>query len=106
MAVDILYSVEIGLLAEPTARQILHLIASVGFELWSDFLDQSENGRPVVLTGLEEFREHLGGKLTITLVPEIGRKVEVNEMDEAAIIRAMDQLRSLPSSRNQSLKSV
>ncbi|MDF1755718.1 MAG: 3-dehydroquinate synthase [Verrucomicrobiales bacterium] len=93
MAVDILYSVEIGLLDESTASDIVDLIQTVGFRLWSPFLDQSVDGNPVVLAGLEEFREHLGGKLTITLVPEIGKKVEVNEMDEKAIISAMDKLR-------------
>jgi len=89
MAVDILYSVEIGLLDKATAEEILNLIETVGFSLWSAFLEEKEGGRPVVLAGLEEFREHLGGKLTITLVPKIGDKVEVNEMDETAILRAM-----------------
>ncbi|MEC5128200.1 3-dehydroquinate synthase [Verrucomicrobiales bacterium BCK34] len=92
MAVDILYSVETGLLDEKTAEEILTLIETVGFSIWSSFLEEKERGRPVVLAGLEEFREHLGGKLTITLVPAIGEKVEVNEMDEAAILRAMRAL--------------
>ncbi len=92
MAVDLLYSVEIGLLDKDTAEEILTLIETVGFSIWSSFLEEKERGRPVVLAGLEEFREHLGGKLTITLVPKIGDKVEVNEMDEAAILRAMTAL--------------
>lgn len=94
MAIDILYSVEIGLLDSETAEEILALIRTVGFDLWSEYLDQSVGGKPVILAGLEEFREHLGGKLTITLVPGIGRKIEVNEMDENAIIRAMEKLRA------------
>lgn len=92
MAVDILYSVEIGLLDKTTADEILDLIETVGFSIWSPFLEEKERGRPVVLAGLEEFREHLGGKLTITLVPKVGNKVEVNEMDETAILRAMTTL--------------
>jgi len=35
----------------------------------------------------------LGGELTITLVPEIGRKIEVHEMDRALIIEAVQDLR-------------
>jgi 3-dehydroquinate synthase len=93
MAVDIFYSVQIGLLDEETANEIVDLIKAVGFDLWSDHLDKKENGKPVILAGLEEFREHLGGKLTITLVPRIGEKVEVNEMDEASIIKGIEQLR-------------
>ena len=93
MAVDIEYSVRIGLLDASTASKILDLIEAVGFSLWASHLDQTVDGKPVVLAGLEEFREHLGGKLTITLVPEIGRKIEVNEMDEIAIVDALKFLR-------------
>ncbi|MDF1824603.1 MAG: 3-dehydroquinate synthase [Verrucomicrobiales bacterium] len=93
MALDLLYSVEIGLLRKEIADEILSLITTVGFTLWSDFLDTEERGRPVLLAGLEEFREHLGGQLTITLVPGIGEKLEVHEMDEKAILRAMHELR-------------
>lgn len=95
MAVDLLYSVEIGLLDPATAEEILKLIETVGFNLWSKFLDDNPDGdKPAVLAGLEEFREHLGGKLTITLVPKIGTKLEVNEMDESAILAAMQKLKS------------
>lgn len=93
MAVDLLYSVKIGLLPRATAEEILDLIETVGFELWSSELDREERGRPVILAGLEEFREHLGGRLTITLVPGIGEKLEVHEMDESAILAAMSELR-------------
>lgn len=95
MAVDLLYSMRVGLLARKTGERILALIEGVGFGLWSDFLDRVDegSGKPVILAGLEEFREHLGGRLTITLIPEIGRKIEVHEMDEAQVLGALDDLR-------------
>ena len=94
MAVDLLYSMRIGLLDRRAGDRILALIETVGFGLWSDFLDQTDaaSGKPVVLAGLEEFREHLGGKLTITLIPEIGRKIEVHQMNESAVLGALDDL--------------
>jgi len=94
MAVDLLYSVRTGLLDGETAEEILSLIETAGFATWTPFLDKRENGRPVILAGLQEFREHLGGRLTITLVPEIGRKIEVHEMDEDRILAALDDLRA------------
>ena len=94
MAVDLLYSVKIDLLPRETAEEILNLIETVGFEVWSAELDREERGRPVILAGLEEFREHLGGRLTITLVPGIGEKLEVHEMDENAILAAISELRT------------
>jgi len=93
MAVDLLYSVQVGILPRSTAEEILTLMETVGFSLWSEFLNAEERGRPVILAGLEEFREHLGGRLTITLIPAIGEKLEVNEVDESAILRAIDELR-------------
>jgi 3-dehydroquinate synthase len=93
MAVDLLYSVKIGLLPAAIAEEILTLIETVGFPLWSSELDREERGRPVILAGLEEFREHLGGRLTITLVPGIGEKLEVHEMDEASILDALSLLK-------------
>ncbi len=94
MAVDLLYSVKVGLLPAAVAEEILTLIETVGFPLWSSELDREERGRPVILAGLEEFREHLGGRLTITLVPRIGEKREVHEMDETAILSALGQLKA------------
>ena len=65
----------------------------IGFSLSSDFLTKTdESGALIILKGLEEFREHLGGELTITLVPEIGRKVEVHSMDEVEIEGALRDL--------------
>lgn len=102
MAVDLLYSMRMGLLPRRTGERILSLIEAVGFRLWSDCLDRLDDttGRPVILAGLEEFREHLGGRLTITLIPEIGRKVEVHEMSEAAVLGALDDLRGRNADRD------
>jgi 3-dehydroquinate synthase len=47
-----------------------------------------------LLEGLQEFREHLGGKLTITLVTEPGSSTEVNEIDTKTMMRAIDELSS------------
>lgn len=95
MGVDLLYSVRIGLLDRATAERILSLIEAVGFALWSDCLDRIDpsSGKPVILAGLEEFREHLGGRLTITLVPAIGEKTEVHSIKEGAVLAALGDLR-------------
>ena len=37
-----------------------------------------------------EFREHLGGELTITLLEGIGRPVDVHRMDTVLVERALD----------------
>ena len=57
-----------------------------------ELLDAGEKKQLRILDGLEEFREHLGGRLTITLLKEIGRGVEVNEMDPKKIVAAIHEL--------------
>ncbi|MBX7211240.1 MAG: 3-dehydroquinate synthase [Verrucomicrobiaceae bacterium] len=94
MAVDLVYSAKRALISAATALRILALIEKVGFATYApELLDRGSNGDLVILAGLEEFREHLGGDLTVTLVPEIGRKIEVHEMDRALIVQAVEELR-------------
>jgi 3-dehydroquinate synthase len=42
-----------------------------------------------VEAGLEEFREHLGGRLTITLLRAIGEVTEVHAIDPSLLRRAL-----------------
>lgn len=95
MALDTLYSVKMGHLPEPLGERILGVLKTVGLPLWVDELDGSTpDGTPAVLAGLREFREHLGGRLHITLLRELGTGFEVNEMDEQAILQCIGQLRA------------
>ena len=57
-----------------------------------DWLD--ENGRRRVLDGLDEFREHLGGQLTVLLLAEVGRGIDVHEIDEALLGDCINELRT------------
>jgi 3-dehydroquinate synthase len=93
IAIDLLYSAQAGILHADEAYRILELIERIGFATYSAFLhSHTSSGELTVLEGLEEFREHLGGELTVTLVPAIGRKIEVHEMDHAMIVAAADAL--------------
>lgn len=95
MAVDLVYSVRKGILDEATARRVIALIRRIGFDIFHPgLLAEGRSGEPVILEGLEEFREHLGGELTVTLVPRIGQKLEVHEMDRHLILEALDELRA------------
>ena len=47
----------------------------------------------MVLEGLTEFREHLGGKLHISLIRDIGDSFEVTEMDDRLLLDSIEWLR-------------
>jgi 3-dehydroquinate synthase len=82
------------LLDEKSCERILKLLQQLGFNLFADELLKADASKHLqILTGLEEFREHLGGELTITLLKEIGHGVEVHEMNPQEIIEAIHELR-------------
>jgi 3-dehydroquinate synthase len=90
MALDARYSVLAGLLAPGEEERICALLEYLGFTLWHPALAKpGPDGKWAVLAGLDEFREHLGGELTITLLAGIGTGVEVHEMDTARVREAM-----------------
>lgn len=94
MAADLQYACLAGLLTAEDRDRILALMERVGFILWADeLLTANSAGQLVVLRGLEEFREHLGGELCITLVTAPGEAREVHEMDDALVQQALEWLR-------------
>lgn len=95
IALDARYSVLSGLLAEGEEDRICYLLEHLGFRLWHPAMEKQEtNGVYTVLVGLQEFREHLGGELTITLLSDIGVGVEVHEMNEALVNQSIAWLKA------------
>jgi 3-dehydroquinate synthase len=94
IALDSVYSHLSGRLKREDLDQILSLSKVLGFSITHPLLEIS-NDRSPLLQGLEEFREHLGGKLTITLLNGIGSGVEVHEMDGALIQQASQWLKNI-----------
>ncbi len=88
LALDTRYSVLAGMLSDGEDERVCRVLEALGFRLWDDALAAEEpTGELKVLRGLREFREHLGGELTVTLLSGIGRGEEVHEM-EAERVRA------------------
>jgi len=95
MAIDSLYSAHAGLTSPELADVVLELLERIGFRLWDDALElRGSDGRLAVLEGLAEFREHLGGELTVTMLRNAGEGVEVHEVSEAGVLASLDVLRT------------
>lgn len=93
IGLDTIYARRMGYLRGEDCHRIHKLIRGLGFELWTDHLLAEESGILAILRGLEEFREHLGGSLTITLLRGIGQGFEVHEIDSSIIIDSIHELR-------------
>jgi 3-dehydroquinate synthase len=94
VALDTRYSVLAGLLAPGEDERVRALLERLGFALWHPACEaRGKNGELLLLAGLEEFREHLGGALTITLLSGLGSSVDVSTMDSGLIKEAISWLR-------------
>ena len=80
ISLDTAYSYLSGRINEADARNILDLLQTLGFAITHPLMEINDDHSPL-LQGLNEFREHLGGRLTIMLLQSIGKGVEVHELD-------------------------
>ena len=97
IVVDTIYSKLKGFITEDECDRIIRLFRNCGFKLYVPELENNLNDpsdKNSVLHGLQEFREHLGGELTIMLLDTIGRGVEVHEVDMILYRKAIDELRN------------
>ena len=93
LALDCRYAAERGLLDEHIVARVCVLLERLGFQLWHPSLAlRNGSGQRQVLKGLEEFREHLGGDLTLTLIQGIGRSCDVGDIDSPRIESAVEWL--------------
>lgn len=77
IALDVTYSHLMGWLTADERRRVLRALETVGFTLYTPELTSG-----ALLDGLREFREHLGGRLTIQMLHSIGEGFNVHEVDE------------------------
>jgi len=94
IALDTRYSVQIGMLAAGTEERVHGVLKRLGFHLWHPAMEAKDaSGHLLILDGIREFREHLGGELTLTMLEAIGRGRDVHSVDTAEMLRAMSWLR-------------
>jgi 3-dehydroquinate synthase len=94
MALDACYAVVKGLLPEAARTRLCNLLQALGLPTYHPMLIAETAGKSVILEGLREFREHLGGALCITLLTAIGAGIEVHDMDPKLIAASIGWLQS------------
>ena len=96
IAVDICYAHNIGMLSEIDKNRILNLLIHFDFTLYNEHLDDYDtNGKRVVIEGIEEFREHLGGELSIPLLTQIGSMKNVHKIDKFKMAQAFREVKEI-----------
>jgi 3-dehydroquinate synthase len=96
LAIDCWQSHLAQLLDERSLLRVLDLLLALDLPTWDDALALRDGGRRLVVDGLAEFREHLGGELCITLLSQIGRGVDTGDVPPARVEAAIAALGARP----------
>ncbi|MFM7050693.1 MAG: 3-dehydroquinate synthase [Planctomycetota bacterium] len=88
LLLDCRYSNLKGWLSDADHARIHACIAALGLPTRHALFGEID----LLLAGLEEFREHLGGRLTVTMLRDIGHGFEVHELDHELLRRAAAEL--------------
>ena len=98
VALDSLYAAKMGWLSENDAERILRVLSGLQLPLWHPALEMKDDlGQLAVISGLEEFREHLGGRLTLLMLRGVGEGFDVNELDAKICVQCMEDLKEASS---------
>jgi len=97
VAIDTVYSSLAHGLSGTDATRVLNCLADLGFELAHPLLDDSQ----ALLRGLEEFRQHLGGRLTVTMLQGVGHPLDVHQVDSALMRKAIARVVRFAQTRSE-----
>ncbi len=96
MCVDLLNAAQLGFVEQSRAENVIAALSCSGLPVWNEILTMTDGtNRQLVLNGIEEFREHLGGELYLTLPNPIGRRIEINELPEPVVCESIKALEGL-----------
>ncbi len=85
LAIDLAYAARVGLMRGDAVDRVMRVLGELGFGLAHEALNDVE----VLMAGLDEFREHLGGPLTLVMPAGIGRTQNVHAIDGPAMREAI-----------------
>lgn len=98
IALDTTYSYLAGWLSEPEWQRIIAVLQALGLPVSAPELGRhldAPDHQASVLRGLDEFREHLGGELTVMLLRGIGEPFDAHEIQHDLVVRSIGLLDAL-----------
>ena len=96
VALDSLYSSRVHKLSRLDARRVVGCLSQIGLPTSHPRLAD----KATLFNGLEEFRQHLGGELTITMIDEPGQPLNVNTINYTEMSAAIDELMEMSRGEN------
>ena len=99
VAIDTVYSSLALGLPRDVADRVVRCLLDLGFVLGHDALRDTRH----LFEGLEEFRQHLGGRLTLTMLKGVGEPIDIHEIDSGLMCQAIESLKELPAASDVEL---
>jgi 3-dehydroquinate synthase len=100
LAIDCTYShLKLGFPADKH-RQMLQTLQDLNLPISDPLLADPTS----LLCGLEEFRQHLGGQLTVTMLTDLGKPIDVHEIDLAVMRQAISLMHQLHLTASTSMR--
>jgi 3-dehydroquinate synthase len=96
VSLDCLYSSRVYNLSREDAHRVVRCLAEIGLPTSHSLLAN----KTALFDGLEEFRQHLGGELTITMIDQPGSPLDVHEVNHAEMGAAIDELIEISRGEN------
>ena len=93
VAIDTVYSSLVHGLPGRDATRVLRCLRDLGLPLSHPALDRTDE----LFAGLEEFRQHLGGRLTLTMLHGVSAPIDVHEVDADQMRRAIRRVKAYAS---------
>jgi len=88
VALDTVYSHMVHGLDASDMHRTLTVLQELGLPIFDELLSTD-----ALFDGLEEFRQHLGGRLTVTMLNAVGNSIHVHEIDENTMRKAIELVR-------------
>lgn len=84
VAIDVVYSHLVHGLERVDMLATLKALEDLGLPIFDTAVESG-----AIFDGLEEFRQHLGGRLTLTMLRGVGNSINVHEIDRMAMLEAI-----------------
>ena len=99
VALDCIYSSKVHGLATDYCYNAVKCLADMGLPTFHPLMRDTQD----ILVGLEEFRQHLGGILTVTLIESPGHPINVHSISQKIMHDSINELESLSQELGSSL---
>jgi 3-dehydroquinate synthase len=94
IALDLYCSVSMGLISAEECEYICSAMKRCGLSLWHDsLLKRSPSGELEILAGIEQFREHMGGRLTLAMPCGLGSYTDISDLPHNLVVEAIERLK-------------